>query len=156
MSIDSEIPVTAPQVFDRTVANLKDGVASATNTYKDMSEKAAKTTTQMTEFGKGTMEAYVQANQIFAAEMQDMFRQMAASAQSVMAESLSGFRALVAAKGTKERLELQATLSRTAAIWAVSEASRFARAGIDLAEKASAPIANRVYLAADKMGTFQA
>lgn len=156
MSSETDLPLTAPQVFDRTVADLKDGVASATNAYKDISEKAAKTTTVMTEFGKGTMEACVQAGQIYAAEAQDLFRQMTAAGQTAIAESLSGYRALVAAKTAKERLELQATLSRTAAVWAVSEYARFARAGIDMVEKVSAPVAARVYLAADKFGTFQA
>lgn len=142
----------ASQTFDRTVSDLKAGVNTATDTYNTMSEKAAKTASDLTTFSRGTIEAIAQAGQIFSAESQGLFRQMAEASQAAFTESLTNLRAIASAKTAKERLELQANFVRTSAISAVSESSRFARASIDLAEKASAPIAARAYLAAETFG----
>ncbi len=143
---------TASQSFNETVADLKHGADSATSAYSAMSEKAAKTATDLNAFNRGTLEALAQAGQIFAAESQDLFRQAAEAGQTAFTESLNNLRAITSAKTMKERLELQANFVRTSAISAVSEGSRFARASIDLAEKASAPIAARAYLAAETFG----
>ena len=143
---------TASQSFNETVNDLKHGAESATAAYSTMSEKAAKTATDLTAFNRGTLEALAQAGQIFAAESQDLFRQAAAAGQTAFTESLNNLRAIASAKTVKERLELQVNFVRTSAISAVSEGSRFARAGIDLAEKATAPIAARAYLAAETFG----
>ena len=143
---------TASQSFNETVNDLKHGADSATAAYSAMSEKAAKTATDLTAFNRGTLEALAQAGQIFAAESQELFRQAAEAGQTAFTEGLSNLRAIASAKTVKERLELQANFVRTSAISAVSEGSRFARAGIDLAEKVSAPIAARAYLAAETFG----
>ncbi len=140
---------TASQSFNETVADLKHGADSATAAYGAMSEKAAKTATDLTAFHRGTLEALAQAGQIFAAESQDLFRQAAEAGQAAFTESLNNLRAIATAKTVKQRLELQANFIRSSAILTVSEGSRFARASIDLAEKASAPLTARVYLAAE-------
>ncbi len=141
----------ASRTFDRTISDLKDGANSATAGYTAMSEKAAKTATDLTAFNRGMIEAVAQAGQILASESQGLFRQAAAAGQAAFTESLTNLRAITSAKTVKERLELQANFVRTSAIAAVSEGSRFARAGIDLAEKAAAPVAARVYLAAETL-----
>jgi hypothetical protein len=81
---------------------------------------------------------------------------MATSSQAATTETLSNFRAVLSAKTVKQQLEMQATFARTAAIHAVDETSRFARAYIDLTEKVLAPLAARAYLAADKFTIIQA
>jgi hypothetical protein len=146
----------AAHTFNRAVADLKTGVATATSAYTEMSEKAAKTGSDFRAFSKETAEAFIQAGQVLATESQSLFRDMAASSQAAITENVAGFRALLSAKTVKEQLELQATLARTAAIHAVAESSRFARAWIDLSEKAFAPLAARAYLAADKFTTIKA
>ena len=146
----------AAQTFARAMADLKTGVATATNAYTEMSEKAAKTGSDFRAFSKDTVNAFMQAGQVLATGSQSLFRDMAASSQAATTESVAGLRALLSAKTVKEQLELQATLGRTAAIHAVTESSRFARAWIDLTEKAFAPLAARAYLAADKFATIKA
>nr|WP_321983835.1 phasin family protein [uncultured Lichenicoccus sp.] len=131
-----------------TFAASKDAVASASVAYRDLSKRTLDMTTKVVAFNQGTLAAYSEAGRIFASETQAIFRHMVKSSQTGTAESLSGVRALLSAKTLKERLELQSALSRTAAIWAISETSGFARTGIELFEKVSAPIAARAYLAA--------
>lgn len=150
------ISTPAAITFERTVADLKDGVATATTTYRNMSEKAVKSTSDAVAFGKGTLEAYTEASQIFTSGSQELFKQFTASSQQAMQESLSGFRALMGVKTAKEAIELHTSITRTAAAWAVTEGSRFAQAGLDLVEKASAPLTARAMLAADKVATLKA
>jgi len=144
-----KLTYAASQSFNDTVADLKSGAASATEAYSAMSEKATKTANDLTAFSHGTLEALAQAGQILATESQDLFRDAAAAGQTAFNESLINLRAIASAKTVKQRFELQANFARTSAIWAVTEGSRFARAGIDLAEKASAPLTARAYLAAE-------
>jgi hypothetical protein len=105
MSSTNAQTISAPHTFDRTVADLKQGVVYATTAQAQVSEKAMKTAKDLAEFNRGTLEAFTQVSEILAAGSQDLSRQMAASSQSALAEALSGFRAFVAAKTVKERLE---------------------------------------------------
>lgn len=148
------ITTSAPS-FDRTVTDLKQGVAYATAAQAEASEKAVKAAKELAALSKGAFEAFTQAGQIFTTGAQDLFRQIAESNQAAMTEALSGFRALTAAKTAKERLELQASLAQTAATRAVSEGSRFAQAGIELATKAAAPLTARAALAVESLSAFK-
>ncbi len=146
----------APQSFDRTVADLKQGVASATAKQAEVTEKAVQAAKEIADFNKSTIEAITQFGQIMTAGSQDLFREMAASSQAAFAEAMAGFQAMVAAKTVKERFELQASLARASATRAVTEAGRFAQAGIALAEKAAAPLTERATVAAEKFASLKA
>ena len=145
-----------PFAFSRTIADLKQGAASAATAQAQASEKAMSTAKDFATFNQGTLEAVTQACQILATGSQDLFRQMAQSSQAAFTEAASGFHALVTARTVKERLELQASLARTSAHWAVSESSRFAQAGLELAERASAPLTARAAVAAETFTTLKA
>ncbi len=142
-----------PFAFSRTIADLRQGAASAATAQAQVSEKAVNAAKDFATFNQGTLEAVTQAYQILAAGSQDLFRQMVQSSQTAFTEAASGFYALVTAKTVKERLELQASLARTAAYRAVSESSRFAQASLDLAEKASAPLTARAVAATETFTT---
>jgi hypothetical protein len=58
-------------------------------------------------------------------------------------------------KSIKERIELQASLTRASAAWAVSESTRFAQAGIALIEKASAPPTARATATAETFAVLK-
>ena len=146
----------AAPTFDRAVADLKSGVTTATSAYTEVSEKVVKVGSEFSDLSKGTIEAFVQAGQVFATEWQNLFRDMLASSQAASTENLASFRALLSAKTLRPQLEMQATVARTAAIHTVTETSRFTRAYIDLTEKAFAPLAARAYLAADKFTIIKA
>ena len=141
--------------FDRTVADLKQGVQTASTAQTQASEKAMQTAKDVAAFNQGTVQAFAQASQIMAAGVQDLFGQMVSSGQTAVTESLNSMRAFASAKTVKERIELQANFVRTSAVWSVSESSRFAHAGIELAEKVSAPLVARATLAAETMSNFK-
>jgi hypothetical protein len=148
------IPKTAdPHAIENTVTDLKQRAAATTAVQAEVVAKAMKTAKDFSAFNQDSLEAFTQASQILATGSQDLFRQMVASSQAAFAEALSGFRALAAAKTVKERLELQASLTRASATWAVTEGSRFAQASLELTEKASAPLTARAVLAAETFAT---
>jgi hypothetical protein len=141
---------------DSTVTEQKPSAAVTTAVPAEVIEKVAKTAKDFAAFNQGSLAAFTQASQTLATGSQDLFRQMVASSQAAFVEALSGFRALATAKTFKERLELQASLTRASAVWAVSEGSRFTQAGFDLAEKASAPLTARAVLAAETFSALKA
>lgn len=142
--------------FDRAVTDLKQGAAYAAKAQAQASAKSVAAANDAVAFTQGTVEAYMQAGKILASGSQDLFRQAAASNQAAFAEALAGFRSLMATKTMKDGIELQANLVRTSATRAVSESSRLAQAGIDLATKASAPLVARAEAAAQTFTTSRA
>ena len=137
--------------FDRTIADVKQGVASATGAQADLTSKATQAGKDLIVFSQGNMEAIAQASQVFTAGSQDLVRQMAEAGQVALNEVLTGMKAIAAAKTPKAMIELQATFLRTSAIQAITEGARIAQSGVDLAERVSAPLTARAVAAADLM-----
>ena len=106
--------------FDRTVSNLKDGVASATAgmeeaqaTMRDGLQKAMKSAEEMLAFGQGNLEAVAKSGQIIAAGMQDLSQNFAAAARASMDETVGMFKAMAGVKSIKEAMDLQSKLMRS-------------------------------------------
>jgi phasin family protein len=112
-----------------------------------------KSAEQVLAYSQGNMEALVKSGQIWAAGMQDLSKQMAATAQSTMDETVSAFKALTGVKSLKDALDLQATLTRSTMEKAVTGSGQFADASFKLAEQTLAPLTARFQLAAQKLGT---
>lgn len=142
--------------FDQTIANLDQGMDAAKTMQAEVSGQIARTAKSFAVHNQASAAAFVQAGQILATGSQDLFRQAAEANRLAFTETLAGIRAVAGAKTAKERIELQANLFRTSAIWAVSESSRFARASIDLTEIASAPLKARAVAAAEAMAAPKA
>ncbi len=115
-------------------------------------EKAMKTAEDMVTFGQGNMEAFVKAGQIWAAGVQDLSKQMAATAQAQMDQTVATFKALAGVKSFKEAVDLQSTLARSTVEKAVAETGKLTDASMKLAEQTFAPITARVTLAVEKFG----
>ena len=115
-------------------------------------EKAMKTAEDMVTFGQGNMEAFVKAGQIWAASVQDLSKQMAATAQAQMDQTVATFKALAGVKSFKEAVDLQSTLARSTVEKAVAETGKLTDASLKLAEQTFAPITARVTLAVEKFG----
>ncbi len=111
-----------------------------------------KTAEEFVSFGQGNVEAIVKSSQIFATGMQDLTKQMAATAQASVEEALNTFRALTSVKSIKEALELQTTLARSTVEKALTQTSHVADSSLKLAEQAIAPIAGRMTLAVESFG----
>lgn len=143
--------------IDATVSNLKDGMAKAAAGFeqtqarvKEGVEKTMKTAEEMMAFSQGNVEAFMKSSQIWAAGVQDLSKQMAATAQASMDEAMSTFKALSGVKSMKDALDLQASLARSALEKSLAESGRLTDASFKLTEQALAPITARVTLAVEK------
>jgi phasin family protein len=139
--------VIAPAV---TAAAFKAASPEATQAkVKQGMEKAMKTAEDFVAFSQGNVEALVKSGQIWATGVQDLSKQMAATAQASMEESLSTFKALTAVKSFKEAFDLQAAFARSAMEKTVAESSKLTDASFKLTEQALAPITARVTVAVE-------
>jgi hypothetical protein len=142
-----------PATFEATIASLKQGVDAAVAAQTEASARVIKTAKDVAAFNQGSFAATGEASRILAAGLTDLFRQIAASSQEAFADASSSLRAITTAATVQEKLELQTNFVRTSTTRAVSEASRFARAGVELADKASAPLLARATLAVETLTT---
>jgi phasin family protein len=125
--------------FERTQAKMKEGM-----------EKAMKTAEEFVSFSQGNMEAVVKSGQIWAAGMQDISKQVAATAQASFEETLSAFRALSGVRSLKDAIEVQTNLARATFEKTLAESGRITDASMKLAEQTIAPLTARVTLAVEK------
>ncbi len=145
--------------MNRTVAAMNDSMtqtaAGLKQTQARMNEgmsKAMKTAEEFVAFGQGNFEALVKSGQIWAAGMQDLGKQVAATAQAQFEETVSAFKAIAGAKSVKDALDVQATLARTTMEKALAESGRFTETSMKLTEQALAPVTARASVAVEKFG----
>lgn len=150
---------TSAKHLDAAVAGLKDGVAQATAGFESTQAKvqegmgkALRTAEDLAAFSQGNVEAVVKFGQIWTAGMQDLSKQVAASAQATFDETLSTFKAFSSVKSLRDAFELQANFARSTMEKTMSESGRLTDASFKLTEQALAPITARVSVAVQKFG----
>jgi len=143
--------------FESTVSGLKEGMTRAAAGFadtqakvKESMEKAMKTAEELMTFGQGNLEAMVKSGQIWAAGVQDIGKQIAASAQASFDETMSAFKAITSAKSLKDAFDLQAGLARATLEKTVAESGKLTDASMKLTEQALAPLTARMTLAMEK------
>jgi phasin family protein len=143
--------------FETTVSGLKDGMSQAAAGFtetqakvKEGMEKAMKTAEELVAFSQGNVEAMVKSGQVWAAGVQDISKQMAATAQASFEETMSTFKALSSVKSLKDAFELQASFARSTMEKTLAESGKLTDASLKLTEQAMAPLTARVSLAVEK------
>jgi phasin family protein len=111
-----------------------------------------KSTEEFVAFGQANLEAFVKSGQIWSAGIQELTKQMAATAKTSFDESVSTFKAISAAKSAKEAIDIQTTFARTVVEKAMAESSRIADASAKLTEQTLAPITSRLTAAVETFG----
>ncbi|HVZ07248.1 phasin family protein [Rhodopila sp.] len=155
---EETVPGTAPgKAFETTMSGLKDGMTKATagfeatgKTMKEGMEKAMKTAEEFVAFGQGNLEAIMKAGQIWAAGVQDLSKQVAATAQGAFDETFSTFKALSTVKSFKDALDIQSSFARATLEKTMAESSKLTDASFKLTEQALAPLTARVTIAVEK------
>ena len=109
-----------------------------------------KTAEELVAFGQGNLEAMLKSSQIWATGMQDLSKQIAASAQASFDETMSTFKAMTSVRSLKDAMDLQASLARTTLEKTLAETGKLTDASFKLTEQAIAPITARVTLAVEK------
>ena len=115
-------------------------------------EKITKSAEEFVAFGQGNVEAFLKSSQLLATGLQDIGKQIAATAQAQYEEAVANSKALTSVKSVKEAVELQTSLAKAAMEKALAETGKLTDASVKLAETVTAPIAARVTLAVEKFG----
>ncbi len=134
------LAIAATQI-DKTSAEVKASM-----------DKAIKTAEEFVSFSQGNLEALVKSSQIWAAGVQDLGKQLAASAQAQVDQTMATWKALASVKSLKEAMELQSSLARSSVEKAVAETGKLTDASMKLAEQTFAPLTARMSLAAERFG----
>ena len=145
-------PPRTPEAFSAATPAAASQFDNATSEVKANMDKAMKTAEELVTFGQGNFEAMVKSGQIWATGMQDLGKQVAASAQAQMDQTMATLKALAGVKSLKEAIELQSTLARSSVEKAVAETGKLTDASMKLAEQTMAPITARVSLAVERFG----
>lgn len=145
-AVETEVVAAAPKAPEAPAA-VK--VESVTVTITNPMEKAVKTAEEFVAFGQGNVEAFVKSGQIWAAGVQDLSKQAAATAQAQFDEAVSVFKALSTVKSLKDAFELQTTFAKATVEKTLAESGKMTDASMKLTEQAFAPIAARVTFAVE-------
>lgn len=129
---------------------VETAIETTSTTVKQGMEKTMKTAEDFLAFGQSNMDAFVKSGQIWAAGVQDLSKQVAASAQASFDETMAAFKAMSGVKSPKDALDMQASLIRTNLEKAVAETGKITDASMKLAEQAFAPITAQMTAAAEK------
>jgi phasin family protein len=156
-AVNESAVAAAQQGFEQTVTGLKDGMAQAAAGFektqakmKEGVEKAMKTAEEFVAFGQGNLEAFAKSGQIWAAGVQELQKQFAATAQASFEEAVATFKAMTTAKSLKDAFDLHASLARGAIEKTLAESGKLSDASLKLTEQTLAPITARVTLAVEK------
>ena len=157
VAAEETVANAAGKGFETTVSGLKDGMSQAVAGFtetqakvKQGMEKAMKTAEELVAFGQGNVEAMVKSGQVWAAGVQDIGKQMAATAQASFEETVSTFKALSSVKSLKDAFDLQANFARSAMEKTMAESGKLTDASLKLTEQTLAPLTARVSLAVEK------
>jgi phasin family protein len=115
-------------------------------------EKVVKTAEEFVAFGQGNIEAFVKSSQIWAAGVQDLSKQAAATAQTQFEETMAAFKAMTSVKSLKDLFELQSSFAKSAMEKTMAESGKITDASVKLTEQALAPITARVTIAVESFG----
>ena len=151
--VTKEIPMeaTIKNVADETQAKAKAMFADVGDRTKGAMEKGQKMIEEMSEFGKGNVEAVVESTKIAARGIEAMGQDAAAYTRKSFEGATAAIRTLAAVKSPTEFMKLQSDYARSMFDAMIAETSRSTEAMLKLAGEVAQPISNRMAIAADKM-----
>jgi phasin family protein len=113
-------------------------------------EQAVKISEDFVNFGKGNVEAFVKAGEIWTHGVQALAKDFADTTQTHLNETVAIVKSFAAAKSAKELLDLQTALARSSVEKVIADTTRLADASTRLAADALAPLTARLTLAQEK------
>ncbi len=142
---------TTAEVAEKTMDQVKAGVEQAQAAFKTQMEEATKHVAAaqkqfeaVMELGRGNLEAMLKSTTVLTEGMQEIAKTLLAAQQTAFDETMANAKALASAKSLREAMDLQMTFAKAAMEKMIAEAGKISEHGAKLAEKAMAPMAERV------------
>jgi len=124
--------------------------------FLDGFRSALRSAEELVSFGQGNVDALVKSSQIWAAGVQDLTRQILATAQASFHETQASVKALTSVKSPQDAFDLQTKLVRTGLEKTLAESGRIGDASVTLFQQTLAPIVARATLVAQKLSATDA
>lgn len=142
---------TTATVVETAAEAAQNGFEQAQTAFKAQIDEAAKHAAaaqkgfeQVIELGKGNVEALIKSSTIWAEGVQELAKAALAANQAAFEEGIANVRALAGVKSVREAFELQTGFAKAAFEKFVAETTKLSEQGTKLAERAFAPVAERV------------
>jgi phasin family protein len=145
LTVVADAPVTLTQAAETTKFPPTQALSTQTKGMKTM----INSTVDFAAIGKENLEAFTASGKIWAAGVQDLTKQFAATAKASFEESVATFKAFSGVKSDKEAIDLQSSYSKAALAKALAESTKLTEASFKLTEQALAPITARMAAAVD-------
>jgi phasin family protein len=145
LTIVADAPVTLTQAIETT------SPTSTPTTSTQGMKTMINSTVDFAAIGKDNLEAFTASSKIWAAGVQDLTQQFAATAKASFEESLATFKAFSTVKSFKEAIDLQTNFSKAAIAKALAESTKLTEASMKLTEQAMAPLTARMAVAVGSM-----
>jgi phasin family protein len=130
---------------------MADAVTELQTRAKVAYEKSTEVATEVTEFAKGNVEAFVESSKIFAAGAQSLGKTYVEEAKSAYETMTADVKELAAVKSPTELFQLQGKIARRNFDAMVATGSKNTEAFMKLATEAFAPLTGRVEVATEKL-----
>ena len=123
---------------------------------KEAYEKSTEAASELGEFAKGNVEAFVESGKILSAGVQDIGKTYVEEAKSAYETLTADLKEMAAVKSPTELFQLQGKLMRRNFDTLVAFGSKNSEAVVKLANESIAPISSRLSIAADKLSKVAA
>ncbi|NVD45047.1 phasin family protein [Qipengyuania atrilutea] len=143
------IMATAPNI--EMTSSMQDAAADMQARMKTAYEKTTEVASEMTEFGKGNVEALVESSKVFTTGMQNFSRMAVEDTKSAYETMTDDVKKMAAAKSPTELMQLQGEIARRNFDTAISQTSKNTEMLMKLVNDTFAPVSNRVSVAVEKV-----
>ena len=152
--------LTVSQLKEKIMATAKtndftkpmaDAVTEFQTKAKVAYEKGTEVATEVTEFAKGNVEAFVESSKIFASGAQSLGKSYVEEAKSAYETMTADVKEFAAVKSPTELFQLQGKIARRNFDTLVAASSKNTEAFLKLANDAFAPLTGRVEVATEKL-----
>jgi phasin family protein len=142
---------TAKKLTADAGAKMQAFFGDASERAKANYEKGVKLTEEMTEFGKGNVEAMVESGKLAAKAAESLGQEAADYARKSFESSTAAFKTFASAKSPTELFKLQSDFMKTSFESAVAESTKVTEAWLKLAGDVAQPLSNRFAVAVEKV-----
>ncbi|MFB0612555.1 phasin family protein [Aurantiacibacter poecillastricola] len=118
-------------------------------------DKSTEAMTEMTDFAKGNVEAFVETGKVFAESMQGMGQTMADEVKTVYETATADMKDMASIKSPTELFQLQGKIMRRNFDAMVAMSSKTTDATMKMANDVMAPLSARVNVAVEKMSKVE-
>jgi hypothetical protein len=140
---------TPTAAFEAGSARVSATIEQSRSQLLEAGETVARNAAEIIKFNQGNFDALRKSGQIWAAGLQDLSKQAAASFQASFQATSDAFRTLGTAGSLTRAIEVQTSSAREILANLATDSTRLTEATLNLAKEAATPLTERISLAGE-------